>query len=60
MAQAEPDDETAQDGQVVGPAKSRVLSVLGPGLITGASQRDRHLLPGGRPIRLQHFLDDAL
>jgi Mn2+/Fe2+ NRAMP family transporter len=36
MALAEPDDET----QVLGLGKSRVLSILGPGLITGASDDD--------------------
>jgi Mn2+/Fe2+ NRAMP family transporter len=40
MAAAEPDDETAMGSQVLGPEKSRVLSILGPGLITGASDDD--------------------
>ena len=40
MALAEPDDETAMGTQVLGPGKSRVLSILGPGLITGASDDD--------------------
>jgi hypothetical protein len=35
MALAEPDDETAMGTQVLGPGKSPVLSILGPGLITG-------------------------
>ena len=39
MARAEPDDET-QDGEAVGPVKSRALAVLGPGLVTGASDDD--------------------
>jgi Mn2+/Fe2+ NRAMP family transporter len=40
MAAAEPDDETAMGSQVLGPEKSQVLSILGPGLITGASDDD--------------------
>ena len=40
MALAEPDDETAMGSQVLGSEKSRVLSILGPGLITGASDDD--------------------
>jgi Mn2+/Fe2+ NRAMP family transporter len=40
MAVAERDDETAKSSQVVGPTKSRLLSILGPGLITGASDDD--------------------
>src|SRR3984893_18044725 len=40
MALAEPDDETAMGTQVPGPEKSRVLSLLGPGVITGASDDD--------------------
>jgi Mn2+/Fe2+ NRAMP family transporter len=40
MAAAEPDDETAMGTQVLGPAISRALSILGPGLITGASDDD--------------------
>jgi Mn2+/Fe2+ NRAMP family transporter len=40
MAVAEPDDETAKSSQVVGLTKSRVLGILGPGLITGASDDD--------------------
>ena len=36
MALTEPDDETAMASQVLGPEKSRVLGILGPGLITGA------------------------
>ena len=40
MALAEPDDETAMASQVLGPEKSRVLGILGPGLITGASDDD--------------------
>ena len=40
MALAEPDDETAMGSQVLGPEKSRVLGILGPGLITGASDDD--------------------
>ena len=39
MALAEPDDETAMGTQVLGPEKSRVLSILGPGLITGCAYR---------------------
>jgi Mn2+/Fe2+ NRAMP family transporter len=39
MAVAEPDDETAK-GSEVGPTKSPLLSILGPGLITGASDDD--------------------
>jgi len=40
MALDEPDDETAMGTQVLGPEKSRVLSILGPGLITAASDDD--------------------
>ena len=40
MALAEPDDETAMGSQVLGPEKSRALGILGPGLITGASDDD--------------------
>jgi Mn2+/Fe2+ NRAMP family transporter len=40
MAAAEPDDETAMGTQVLVSEKSRVLSILGPGLITGASDDD--------------------
>ena len=40
MALADPDNETAMGTQVLGPEKSRVLSILGPGLITGASDDD--------------------
>ena len=40
MALAEPEDETTQGDQTVGPARSRILSLLGPGLITGASDDD--------------------
>jgi hypothetical protein len=39
MALVEPDDETAMGTQVLGPEKSRVLSILGPGLITGCACR---------------------
>ena len=37
---AEPEDETTQGDQTVGPARSRILSLLGPGLITDASDDD--------------------
>src|SRR2546423_1070555 len=37
MAVAKPDDETTKISQVVAPTKSRLLNILGPGLITGAS-----------------------
>ena len=40
MALVEPDDKTAKGSQVLGPEKSRALSILGPGLITGASDDD--------------------
>src|ERR1700730_8280506 len=40
MAVAKPDDETTKSSQVVGPTKSRLLNILGPGLITGASDDD--------------------
>src|SRR3989454_5817887 len=40
MAVAEPDDEAGKSSQVVGPPNSRLLNILGPGLITGASDDD--------------------
>jgi Mn2+/Fe2+ NRAMP family transporter len=40
MALVEPEDETTQGDQIAGPARSRILSLLGPGLITGALDDD--------------------
>src|ERR1700730_10756120 len=39
MALAQSEDETTQGDQTA-PARSRILSLLGPGLITGASDDD--------------------
>jgi hypothetical protein len=41
MALVNSDDETTKRNQVLGPQKSKALSILGPGLITGAS--DDHI-----------------
>jgi hypothetical protein len=64
MAAAEPDDETAMGSQVLGPEKSQVLSILGPGLITGASDDDPSGIATysqvGAQFGFQHFLDDAV
>ena len=40
MALVNSDEETAKGSQVLGPENSRALSILGPGLITGASDDD--------------------
>jgi NRAMP (natural resistance-associated macrophage protein)-like metal ion transporter len=40
MALVNSDDETTKGNQVLGPEKSKALSILGPGLITGASDDD--------------------
>jgi hypothetical protein len=40
MALVNSDDETAKGSQVLGPEKSKALSIFGPGLITGASDDD--------------------
>jgi NRAMP (natural resistance-associated macrophage protein)-like metal ion transporter len=40
MALVNSDDETPKGNQVLGPEKSKALSILGPGLITGASDDD--------------------
>jgi len=40
MASVNSDDETTKRNQVLDPQKSKALSILGPGLITGASDDD--------------------
>jgi hypothetical protein len=40
LALAEPNDETAEGSEVASPDKPRAISMLGPGLITGASDDD--------------------
>ena len=65
--QAETDhdpDPEAPPSPAVGPSKPRLLSILGPGLITGAAdddpERHRDLLPGRRAVRLWPAVDHAL
>ena len=48
MALVNSDDETTKRNQVLGPQKSKALSILGPGLITGASMTIRAASPRTR------------